>query len=257
MDYLKSFVIGTSGLITLPHFAYFAFEREKTSDYPFIPYSVLAPLYYGLANMFALYLGKRFGFSLEKRLFITSILSIALIFSLSYFVSKERWEPYKSYTMKDWIYYLISNGMKHLASFNLLIYNFEKYFSKVFLLKVFLIGNSAISYLINYFKVIQLYYLKKINYDYRYFSLVEPLSHGINLVLVAIVLKRILNVSMKKSIFIGSLIIPSIWAYGACCHGFKYYNLSKKELIRDVIVIFMYSLVKYNVVLYYLIKNLN
>ena len=256
MDYLRSFIIGTSGLITIPHFAYFAFEREKTKDYPFIPYSVLAPIYYGLANMFALFLGKRFGFSLQKRLFITSLISITLIFILSYTVTKQKYEPYKSYTTKDWIYYLIRNGMKHLAAFNLLIYNFEKYFSQVFLLKVFLIGNSAISYIINFYKVIQLYYLKKINYDYRYFSMLEPLSHGINLVLLAVVLKKILNISMRKSIFIGSLAIPTIWTYGACCHGVKYYNLSKKELIQDVIVIFIYSLIKYNVVLYNLIKML-
>ena len=71
MDYLRSFTIGTSGPIVAQHFAPYYLEKWENQGFPFKTYSIALPIYYGLMSMLALYLGKRFNWSLEKRLFIT------------------------------------------------------------------------------------------------------------------------------------------------------------------------------------------
>ena len=62
MDYLKSFIIGSSGLITFLHFTPYYLSKEKTekSKVIFKRYSIFLPFYYGFMSMFALYLGNKF-----------------------------------------------------------------------------------------------------------------------------------------------------------------------------------------------------
>ena len=51
MDYLKSFTIGTSGLITFQHFApIYLIKDNKNYNFPIKLYSILAPIYYGLCQ---------------------------------------------------------------------------------------------------------------------------------------------------------------------------------------------------------------
>ena len=168
MDYLKSFTIGTSGLITLQHFLPLALQSaENNKDVsssatpPFKEYSIVAPIYYGVMGMLALYIGKTFGLSLSLRLFMTSIISVVFVTLLNYNVSRKKYEPYKSYTTKEWLYYIIRNGSRHIIAFNLIMFYFEKYFATIFPLKVFIIGSSAFSYLITYLKAVSITYLCK------------------------------------------------------------------------------------------------
>ena len=65
MDYLKSFVIGSSGPVFTQHLALLTLVNQDYYDYSFKVYSMLAPLYYGVMTMFALYFRNRFGLSLR------------------------------------------------------------------------------------------------------------------------------------------------------------------------------------------------
>ena len=256
MDYLRSFVIGSSSLITISHFIWFYFEKEKTKDYPFKLYSIFAPIYYGVMSMLSLYIGKIYGLSLEKRLFIVSIISIIVVISLSWFITRKRYEPYKSWKTKDWIYYIIQNGTKHFIAFNLIIYNFEKYFSSSDILKAFIIGGSIISYLFIFLIVIQLSYQNKVNYNYKKFVIFEPLLQSFNLIFICIILPKLLNISLKRSFLVGSILIPTIWLIGRLTKINKIYNLSNKTLMRDYIFLLIYAYIKYNIVLQYLYTHL-
>ena len=100
-DYLRSFVIGSSGPVFLPFFWGVTKLPEKTYDY--VGYSFKAPLYFGLASMLGLYLSKKYGLSLDKRLLLLSQLSPAFVSTWitvrkAYeFKTKKRW--YQQYAL--------------------------------------------------------------------------------------------------------------------------------------------------------------
>ena len=265
MDYLKSFTIGTSGLITLQHFLPLALQSVDNKDvsssviFPFKEYSIVAPIYYGVMSMLALYIGKTCGLSLALRLFITSIISIVFVTLLNYNVSRKKYEPYKSYTTKEWLYYIIRNGSRHIIAFNLIMFYFEKYFT-IFTLKAFIIGSSAFSYLITYLKVAWLDSQQKTNYDYKFFTVYEPIGHGLLLIFAAVIFKNFFHISLRKSMFINSLLLPCGWfltvRYLLPWIGRNTYNYDKQELFIAFLRVLVTSLIKYNVVLYLLLTHL-
>ena len=57
MEYLKAFTIGTSGPAWFQHMALLALADENYYDYSFKLYSIVAPIYYGLMAMLAVFLG--------------------------------------------------------------------------------------------------------------------------------------------------------------------------------------------------------
>ena len=222
MDYLKSFTIGTSGPVFFPHIASLALRDKDFYDYSFKIYSLIGPIYYGLMNMLSVYLGKIFNLSLELRLFLISVLSILFIVSLNIFVSRKKYKPYKKYTRKEWLYYIILNGGRHLIAFNLIILNFTKYFSTSWPLRVFIIGSSIFSYFITYLKVIWLEYKDKLNYDYRTFAVGEPFIQGFDLLISLFILQKILGLGVGLSLFIWNFSSSFIWLFLA--HTMKTYT---------------------------------
>ena len=172
---------------------------------------------------------------LQNRLFVTSIISIIFIFLLNFIVTRQKYEYYKNWSSKDWIYYIIRNGSRHIIIFNLLMYNFEKYFSKSDIIKAFVLGGSIFSYLGNYVKVMQLDKENKINYDYRLFTLVEPLIASINYIIAAIIIPKFFDISIKNSVLIYSVLIPVLWyCYVNNYDIKKHYNFTKKELQKTL-----------------------
>ena len=256
MDYLKAFTIGTSGLVTLPHFAQFVLDKDRYKDYPFKIYSIVAPIYYGLMTMLALYLGSTFDWSLQKRLFITSIISLIFVFLLTYFIVKKKWEPYKSYTRKEWIYYFIRNGLKHLFVFNIIIFYFEKYFSKSNLLKAYIIGSSIFSYWFNFLVVIDRDNKGLIKFDYPTFAIWLPYDQAKNVIIGTVIFPKIFNISLRTSFFLGSLIVPISWLIWMQTSGEKHYNIDKKTLGVHFLYKLIYDSIRYNIILYYLFTNL-
>ena len=211
MDYLKAFTIGTSGPVFFPHLASLKLADENDYSYSFKTYSLIAPIYYGLMTMLALYIGKTFHKTLRMRLFITSLISIIFIVSLNYFVSSKLYKPYSNYSTKDWLRYIMRNGSRHFIAFNFIIYYLSEYFSKSWPLKVFIIGSSFFSYFITYLKVIRLDYQKKLNYDYKTFAVGEPFIQGFDLLGSLYVLQKLLGLGLKPSLLIWNIVSSVLW----------------------------------------------
>ena len=171
-----------------------AFQEKGISTFSFKNYSIAAPIYFGLMNSLSLFMGKSFEMSLQKRLFVISIISIVFIVSLNYFYSRHIYKPYSTYDAKKWMYYILRNGLKHLIVYNIIMYYIEEYFPKSYLLKVFIIGTSAISYLLTFYNVGLLDKENRITFDYKTFTTVEPIIQGLLFVFCAIVLKNALNI---------------------------------------------------------------
>ncbi len=254
MDYLKSFVIGTSGPVFTQHLALLSLVDKNYYDYSYKIYSLLAPLYYGFMTMFALFIGNIFGLSLRLRLFITSIISIILVVSLSYFVFSKKYKPYKEYTNKEWLSYILKNGARHLVAFNIIIYFFEEYFSKIYPLKVFIIGSSALSYLITYLKVGILDLQDKLNYNYETFAVMEPFIQGFDLLIYVLFFHKFLKLSLPSTLLIWAIFGSILWLILA--YNYQTYKYHGEEWINAFLRVLTTGIVK-AIVIYYLLIKLN
>lgn len=253
MEYLKAFTIGTSGPVWFQHMASLALVNKNYYDYSFKAYSLIAPIYYGFMTMFALYIGKTLNLSLSKRLFITSIISICFVTLLMYFVSRKYYKPYKNYTTKEWLLYILRNGSRHIINFNLIIYYFTKYFSDYYWLRVFIIGSSFFSYFITYLAVIRLDNLNKLNYDYKTFAVGEPFIQGFGLLIYLYTLQNILGLKLKLSLFVYAFFGSFIWLFFA--YNLKTYNYISTEWIIPVLRSMLFRFIKI-LLIYFLLINL-
>ena len=253
MDYLKAFTIGTSGPVWVQHIALLALTNSNYYDYSFKGYSLIAPIYYGLMTMIALYIGKTFHYSLQKRLFITSIISICLVVSLMYNVSRKYYKPYKNYTTNEWFAYILRNGARHLINFNLIIYYITFYFSKSYWLRVFIIGSSIFSYFNTYLKVIWADYKHKLNYDYKHFAVAEPFIQGVDLMISLYIYQTIFGFGLKSSLLLWNIIsslLQFILAYNL--NTYKFNNI---EWIQYFIRVLLTGFIKM-IPIYYLLISL-
>lgn len=121
MNYLKSFIIGSSFPAT-----FFLFQAVKNipdsiKNYSFQDYTVIAPIYLGLANLLSLCLSKIFNLSLQTRFLLIGILSPLFVISIV------RSNNSYNFTEEEWRQYYFRLITKHFMIFNLIIYNLEYY----------------------------------------------------------------------------------------------------------------------------------
>ena len=247
MEYLKAFTIGTSGPVWVQHIALLALADENYYDYSFKGYSLVAPIYYGLMTMLALFLGKIFNWSLQKRLLITSIISIILVLFLGYMIKAYNYSP------KEQVKNVIDHILRHLVAFNLIIYNLTKYFSDYYWLRVFVVGSSIFSYFITYLKVIWLDNKNKVNYNYKFFAIVEPFIEGFNLVFWLYILQNIFGFELKVSLILKAILGSFVWLLLA--YNFKTYNHQGMEWIYSFFRVIISGSIRMGF-MYYLLKNL-
>ena len=253
MEYLKAFIIGTSGLVWVQHVALLSLRDKDEYDYSFKTYSIIAPIYYGIMTMLALYIGRKFNLSLRLRLFIISILSICFIVAFNYFISSKKYKPYKDYTTKEWIRYILTNGARHVIAFNLIIFYFTKFFSKYYWLRIFIIGSSIISYLWTYLKVCKLDNQKKLNYDYKAFAVGESIGQGLLLMTALYVLQRVFKYKLKQSFIIYAFVTPVIWLF--LSYNLKTYKYKGDEWLRVFKKVYIVFIIK-SYILYSLVIRL-
>jgi len=117
-QYIESFVIGSS----FPVFVLFFYGvlNLKNRNFSYEDYTFKAPLYFGILNVLSLYIGNKFGLSLQQRLFITSLISSFYIIST---IKKSKAWNFK--TEKRWYLQYILVFLSHLFTFNVIIYFLE------------------------------------------------------------------------------------------------------------------------------------
>ena len=202
MEYLKAFIIGTSGLVILPSLSEVAIDEKYNYD---AKYSFIIPIYYGLMTIFSVFIGKTFNLSLKLRLFIASIISSILVILFNYNIDK--YKNYYEENKQNVAFIVIKDIFSQLIIFNVIIFYLSFYFSKYWLLKLLVIGSSAIHYYQSYIKV---YLSKKKNYDFKYYAITEPLGMGITLAIWIYIGINVLKLKLIPSLISYYIITPFI-----------------------------------------------
>lgn len=249
MEYLKAFTIGTTGPVWFLHMFLLSLKNKNYYDYSFKAYSLIAPTYYGIMSMLAIYFKKKFNITVRASLFLTSILSIILVTSLNYILSSKYFKPYINYNTKDWIEYIIKNSSRHLIAFNLIIYYFTKYFSEYYWFKVFIITSSIFSYFITYINVLYADSKNKLNYRYETFASFESIIQGFTITISVFLLMYILKINILQALFLGNIIGPFLMVISAYyLNTYRYKNIEwfyyfirgiLTEIIRTTIVYYL------------------
>jgi hypothetical protein len=120
MNYLRSFVIGSSFPVFLPFFLTVRLLLADIKNYDFENYAFVAPLYLGLMNMFSLFISTTFNLSLRHRFIFIGILSPLIVILVARILNSY------DYTTDQWNDYYGRIILKHFIIYNLVIYNLER-----------------------------------------------------------------------------------------------------------------------------------
>ena len=253
MDLLKSFIIGSSVPATFLHSAsVIANDPKKLGNYPYHNYAFILPMYFGTINTIREYIAKKYNYSLETSLFVTSVLSVILVVNASYFLSSKYYEPYKSFDNYDWMYYVINNGGRHIIVLNLIIYYLEKFFYKSEMLRVFLICGGFLMNAVSFYKVKKLDQQGLINYDFKLYTITNPLLLGLNAVILLLIIPKLFKISLKTILILFVLFNPLIWA--GLVKLFNTYSYSDEELKSRIIRNYTLT-VPFRLLMFYLALN--
>ena len=111
-DYLKSFIIGSSWPVAIFYF-YPVSQYRELINVSYRKYTMIAPIFLGLLNVFGLYLSNHFGLSFDRRFLLTGLIGaifIALVityFKVYNFLTQKRW--YQQYIYLIIMYFFIFN----------------------------------------------------------------------------------------------------------------------------------------------------
>nr|QBK87326.1 MAG: hypothetical protein LCMAC201_02360 [Marseillevirus LCMAC201] len=112
--YLRAFVIGSSYAVFISFFIGAGFI-VKNKNYDYAKYTLIAPLYLGMMNMFGLYLSEQFDWSLNKRFLLTGLLS-GVVVAIFASVTKAY-----TFTQEEWLKYYLILISQHVFSFVVII----------------------------------------------------------------------------------------------------------------------------------------
>lgn len=120
-NYLQSFIIGSSFPVLLFFFTAVARIPSSLKNYTYEDYTLLAPLYLGMMNMLATYLGETYNLSLRERYVLIGIISPLIVIAIAYYLHSY------NFTTREWIQYSLILIAMHFVIFNVIVYPIEKY----------------------------------------------------------------------------------------------------------------------------------
>lgn len=119
MDYLKSFIVGSSFPVFIFFFLSVMNLPHKNYSYEF--YTIIAPLYLGTMNMLSLYLARYYKLNLRERYLLIGILSPLIVISAVFLTGAY---PFNSVSK---LHYMLRIIMIHFIIFNFVVYYIELY----------------------------------------------------------------------------------------------------------------------------------
>ena len=244
MDYLKAFVIGSSGLVVFPELS--KLPNDNRYDYSKI-YSFIIPIYYGLMGIIALFIRNRFELSLQRSLLVVSVISISLIQLLNYNFN----DKYYINSKQNNLFLIIQDIIRQFIIFSIMYY-LTINFTKSDILKIFIIGSSSIFYLINYYASTK---SNDLNYDYKYFVITEPIIQGFYMALSLYIGMKYFKLSYTYSIVLIYLIIGNILMV-LIAHKLRLYKFNVNMDVRDYMWSLTFSSLYKGLALYYLLNKL-
>lgn len=96
-EYFKSFIIGSSFPVFAIYFYSVAHYSDKEINYSYKDYTLLAPVFLGLLNMFGLYISQKYNLNRWQRFFFTGLFGAIFVslfitlFKAYNFDNQERW----------------------------------------------------------------------------------------------------------------------------------------------------------------------
>lgn len=118
MKYLKDFIIGSSFPVVAV-FYYLVQNYQPNKKYSYYHYTLLAPLWFGVWNIISLLIAQKYKLSNRERYFMVSILSLLTIYIIA--------QNYYDKTKEEWNFYYIQQFVKYMVTWNIVIYNINKY----------------------------------------------------------------------------------------------------------------------------------
>ena len=257
MEYLKEFIIGTSGLVIFPLLTNYSNYSKYNYD---VKFSFIIPIYYGFMCVLSIFIKNKFKISHQLSLLLISILSCIVILIVNHVLIDKYYIKNKSKKHKT-TYYIIQDIIRELITFNLIISGLSTLFDKYDFMKIFVIGSSLFTYYFNYYSISKGAILsarsdsKKnvVNYDYKDFAITEPIVYGLPLVIGLYIGVNILKLNLVTgmilyqiiSSFIMTLIAKSTKMYilsnKDCIH--KYFlQLNTMHIIRGVILLVLINI---------------
>lgn len=122
-EYLKSFIIGSSLPVYLHFYLKVMSIDNNIKNFSYENYTIVAPLYLGLMNTLSLFIGNQLGWNVRKRLFYTSIISAIIVCIFARLTNSYNIEG------KEWLIYYIQIMIRHLLTYNIIIYLLEQLLS--------------------------------------------------------------------------------------------------------------------------------
>ena len=124
MKYLKEFVIGSCGFITIPYFISVNHSIQSgRAKYNYYDFTMFSPIGLGLWNVGSLIISDYFNLSKRFRFFITSVVHTLTTIIFVYYNDLYTFIDDK----KESMLYFIKLFMTYLIHWNIVIYNLEKY----------------------------------------------------------------------------------------------------------------------------------
>lgn len=123
-DYTSSFIIGSSYPVFILYFL-IVYNVGYITNFSYERYTLVAPIFLGLLNVFGLFLAKQYNLSPIYRYLLTSLIGFSLVSTLAYYNG-----AYQFVNMVDWLTYFIILFMLYMIVFNLIVYNMDKLICK-------------------------------------------------------------------------------------------------------------------------------
>lgn len=123
-NYFKSFIIGSSLPVFAPFFYFTSRIPTTERNYSYYHYSLIAPLYFGLLNVFSIWIKNQFNLSLRNTYLIIGPLSGIFVAIIASYLNTY------NYKKNQWLIYYATLIFSHFFIFNVIIYFIQSLFNE-------------------------------------------------------------------------------------------------------------------------------
>lgn len=120
MKYLIQFINASNPIVFIPFFIFVYLKVcNNRLNLSYFNYTIVMPIWFGLLNIFSLYIKSKFNISHELRYILISVISLLiLIFILNN-------GNFYNYNKNEWVQHYIGITLSYLVIWNIIIFNIE------------------------------------------------------------------------------------------------------------------------------------
>lgn len=115
-EYLRQFIIGSSLPTVVAFYISVMNIKSGVKNYSYETYTVVAPLFIGIMSMLSVLLDKKYNLGDKKRYLYTSLISATIVCIFATLTKSY------NFTIQEWIFYYVTIFIRHIITYNLIIY---------------------------------------------------------------------------------------------------------------------------------------